>query len=205
VSALQKAIRRSQVKAAAYWTVELFQSGYGTWLWSRMKTIASEDIGPAERNLPAQIETLHQWSERERKRGRGGGSMEAVHAAILLATAKKSRLACRMVISLGSNSHERYEIPDEALDKHTRRGRQMGRGIDHFLDEAARLIDPPEDVEAYLKELEVEYDQHRRRMIAKDETLPKNPWAESNRSDTAERSRPQEFGQLRIGTQEDER
>lgn len=101
--------------------------------------------------------------------------MEAVHAAILLATAKKSRLACRMAISLGSNFHERYEIPDEALDRHTRRGRHMGRGMEHFLSEAARLIDPPEDVEAHLDDLEVEYAEHGRRMIAKDETLPKNP------------------------------
>jgi hypothetical protein len=32
------------------------------------------------------------------------------------------------------------EIPDEALDMHTARGRQMGRGKQHFLDESGRLV-----------------------------------------------------------------
>src|SRR5690625_1039311 len=31
------------------------------------------------------------------------------------------------------------EIPDEAKDMHTRAGRQMGRGIDHFFEEGAKL------------------------------------------------------------------
>ena len=31
------------------------------------------------------------------------------------------------------------EIPDHALDMHTARGRRMGRGKQHFLEEAGRL------------------------------------------------------------------
>jgi hypothetical protein len=31
------------------------------------------------------------------------------------------------------------EIPDHALDMHTARGRRLGRGKQHFLDEAGRL------------------------------------------------------------------
>ena len=32
------------------------------------------------------------------------------------------------------------EIPDIALDKHTTRGQEMGRGSEHFLHEASKVI-----------------------------------------------------------------
>lgn len=184
VSAMQKAIRRSQVKEANYWAVELHNSGYTAWLWKRLDEILSEDIGPADRYLPAQIAALRDTCMGLAKKG--GGNLQVVHAVTLMATAKKSRLVCRIAISENSDHHERYEIPDEALDRHTRRGRQMGRGVDHFLDEAAKLIDPPADVEAHLAEVDREYAEHRRRLIRRDATLPNNPW----RRDVPTRSGP---------------
>ena len=34
-------------------------------------------------------------------------------------------------------------IPDCALDQHTMKGKAMGRGLDHFRKEGAKLIPPP--------------------------------------------------------------
>jgi hypothetical protein len=34
-------------------------------------------------------------------------------------------------------------IPDFALDIHTMKGKAMGRGLDHFRKEGAKLIPPP--------------------------------------------------------------
>ena len=34
-------------------------------------------------------------------------------------------------------------IPDYALDMHTIRGKAMGRGLDHFRKEGAKLVPPP--------------------------------------------------------------
>lgn len=142
VSALQKAIRRSNPEQAVFWAVELYESGYANWLWKRLRTICSEDIGPADRYLPAQIATLNEWSDRERPKG--GGGMEMVHAVLLLASARKSRVACWSVIAMAAPGEPRFQIPDEALDQHTRRGRSMGRGLPHFMAEAQKLIDPDE-------------------------------------------------------------
>ena len=47
VSALQKAVRRSDPDAALYWSAELFKSGYAAWAWKRLKVIMTEDVGPA--------------------------------------------------------------------------------------------------------------------------------------------------------------
>jgi hypothetical protein len=146
ISAVQKAIRRSQVKEAVYWATELFESGYHNWLWSRLFTICSEDIGPADRYLPATLAALYDRAMTEKKKGAGG--METVHAAILLATAPKSRIACWMVLEQVSDHADRIEIPDEALDQHTRAGRQMGRGYEHFVNEAQQLIDPEDAAQA---------------------------------------------------------
>jgi hypothetical protein len=39
--------------------------------------------------------------------------------------------------------------PVWALDKHTMKGKTMGRGLDHFRAEGARLIPPPTEDDPY--------------------------------------------------------
>ena len=40
-------------------------------------------------------------------------------------------------------------IPDYALDMHTMRGKAMGRGLDHFRKEGAKLVPPPTEPDPY--------------------------------------------------------
>jgi hypothetical protein len=177
VSALQKAIRRSQVRQAVYWGMELYISGYAAWMWARLQEISSEDIGPADRYLPATLAALRESSDLKRKKKNSGG-MEAVHALILLATAPKSGIACWMVMVATGDHHERYEIPDEARDQHTRAGRQMGRGVDHFVEEGAKKIQPrdyQEDPGNFLAQIENEYLDQWHRACNGDRDLPDNP------------------------------
>ena len=42
-SAMQKAIRRSDLKLAGYFALELFESGFWLYLWKRLLTISAED------------------------------------------------------------------------------------------------------------------------------------------------------------------
>ncbi|KRQ92668.1 hypothetical protein CQ10_29535 [Bradyrhizobium valentinum] len=44
------------------------------------------------------------------------------------------------------------EIPDYALDQHTMKGKAMGRGLDHFRKEGAKLIPPPTEPDPYIEE-----------------------------------------------------
>jgi hypothetical protein len=141
VSAMQKAIRRSQVEQAVYWAMELYGSGHQTWMWNRLQEILSEDIGPADRYLPATINALRETSDAKRKKHKWGG-MEATHAVILMATAEKNGIACFMSMVASEDYHQRFEIPDEAKDMHTRAGRKMNRGVDHFIEEGALKVQP---------------------------------------------------------------
>ncbi len=43
-------------------------------------------------------------------------------------------------------------IPDWANDRHTLAGRKLGRGLDHFRKEGAKLVPPPKGDDPYVEE-----------------------------------------------------
>ena len=142
VSALQKAIRRCQVDDALYWAVDMYLTGYDEYCWKRLKVIASEDVGPAEPHLPATLAALYQtYTELKKKKDpHDPQKLQFVHAVILVAQARKSRVVDHALIHHFCNHAQlKREVPDCALDKHTLRGKQMGRGFDHFFAEGGRL------------------------------------------------------------------
>lgn len=178
VSAFQKAIRRGDPDAALYWGFEVYKSGYPDWAWKRLRIIATEDVGvAAPAGFQADIEALYgRYVDFKRKLGTRASADEGLfwfcHATILCATAPKSRLVDWAFMAHAGEHVERRDLPDEALDVHTRRGRRRGRGWDHFLAESGRI----EPFDGDLAELEAEYRDHFRRTVAKDSTLPDNPW-----------------------------
>jgi hypothetical protein len=188
ISAVQKAIRRSQPREAVYWGWELWASGYDNWAWARLNEILSEDIGIADRYLPATIKSLEGQSKFEKQKKNHGG-LQFVHAVLLMATAKKSRLVDWLLMEVNSNNCERLEIPDYALDRHTRRGLRMGRDWTHFMEHGARLIDPEpaaedhgfDSLQDWLDHIDQDSADHFDRRMAKDKTLPDNPWQERKR------------------------
>lgn len=109
---MQKAIRRADTEAAAYWTWQLEAAGLGPWAWRRLKIITSEDVGHAWPEGPAVINALHgTWRELLKAKRRGDGLLVLLHAAILLAEAPKSRLACWMAVAFDGGAVPKREIP----------------------------------------------------------------------------------------------
>lgn len=143
VSALQKCIRRGDEEGALHWAVEMDLSGYGAWVWKRLKVMASEDVGLAEPGIVAEIGALNAtWIDLRKKKDDRQQSwrLMLVHAVLLLARARKSRIVDHALIAHYS-SDERREVPDVALDKHTREGKKRGRGFEHFWTEGTLLAD----------------------------------------------------------------
>jgi replication-associated recombination protein RarA len=145
-SSLQKAIRRSEVDEACYWASELDLSGYSEYLWKRLTVICSEDIGTAWREGPAVIEALYQgWKRLRAKKDRNRPEgLLCAHATVLLATADKSRYAnsAALVHWVAKDEGQVRDVPDHALDRHTRRGKSMGRDLAHFFEVGAKLVNP---------------------------------------------------------------
>lgn len=149
-SALQKSIRRGEIDEALFWATELDLAGYGEYVFKRLQIIASEDVGMAEPLAVVVIANLREaWREQRKKKDarHAPERLFLVHAVLYLATCSKSRLVDSALITFYEGPRPRREIPDYALDRHTRRGRALRRGWAHFFDEGTQLANaaPIED------------------------------------------------------------
>ena len=136
-SALQKSIRRNLESAAMFWAIEI-ESIQPTYLWNRLKIIASEDVGLADPMACVVIATLEQNYTDAKKRGSSSTVMFLSHAILHLARANKSRLVDWFLLH-AYRDPDKLEVPDFALDGHTARGKRLGRGPEYFLSESTRL------------------------------------------------------------------
>jgi hypothetical protein len=69
------------------------------------------------------------------------------NAIRMMARAPRSRAGCHFAAAIGLRSPEGFapEIPDWANDQHTLAGKKLGRGLDHFRREGAKLVPEPTD------------------------------------------------------------
>ena len=166
-STLQKSIRRADFKLAGYMAQELFASGYGNYCWKRLLTIGAEDC---ETFIQKELVALHYSYDFINKGIKAGepkkGRIFISKAVVMLCKAIKSRetdhlqnfiydkkigidddkLAQSLADDYDSNETI-LPIPDYAYDKHTLRGKKMGKtAIDFFKDEQDALLPFGEDV-----------------------------------------------------------
>ena len=74
------------------------------------------------------------------------------NAIRMMARAPKSRAGCHFAAAIGLRSMlEGFAptIPDWANDQHTLTGRKLGRGLDHFRSEGAKLVPPPKEPDPF--------------------------------------------------------
>lgn len=142
-SAFQKSIRRGDEEEALYWAVEFYDGGgrLTSYCWNRMFVMLSEDIGLANPQLPQQIWSLYQIFNhfKASKNSHEPEKLHFIHAVLLLVRSPKSRLVDWALIAAFKRHEPNREVPDYALDKHTRRGKAKGRGFKHFFEEGAKL------------------------------------------------------------------
>lgn len=154
ISALQKCLRRAMLDNALLlgWEMYLTSPELEDMLWSRLCVIAVEDIGMGNPQAPVLIETLFQQHLRY-ARPSGDRFLFAAHAIRVLAGSEKDRTSDDMVnwakqsVALGE---QRPDIPDIALDMHTRRGQEMGRDYRFFMEQASQVTpEMPEKDQRY--------------------------------------------------------
>jgi len=140
ISALQKEIRRGNEYDAVYWAVEL-ESFNSKALWNRLKVIASEDVGVAEPHAPLIIDALESMYHYSKERKKDEYRLFFVNAVSILVRAPKCRIVDNLTITVTGDIKlgKRLQMPDYAIDKHTFRGRRMGRGIKDFIEEGSKI------------------------------------------------------------------
>ncbi len=150
ISALQKFIRRGKTEEAARAAYELERTSeeLREYLWKRLLVISVEDIGLGEPLAPVQIFTLNQTRQLFLNTP-GEFGMFFVHAVRYLCHCKKERGSCNLSLLIQARMADGgipLEFPDYVYDRHTREGLRRGRGLWHFLEEAA-VVYPEAELE----------------------------------------------------------
>jgi len=141
ISTLQKEVRRGNADHAMYWAAELTDSGLIAHVLSRLEVMAQEDIGLGDPQAvifaAVAINKARDWV----KKKNDAYWLALANAVSTLCAARKSRHAdeFQCVIRGRRKRGLRLEIPDYGLDKHTRAGKKLGRGMRHFLTDGAVL------------------------------------------------------------------
>ncbi|MDD4817321.1 MAG: hypothetical protein PHI85_05065 [Victivallaceae bacterium] len=149
VSAMQKFIRRSMEKEALFCFYEMENAGLYSIAASRLMVCVYEDCGIANPDLVnsinQHIEQMNKWHTAK------NGAWRLVLGNIILQACrgKKTRIADHFVCSVAGKMANGWSVnlddyEEFVFDKHTSRGKKMGRGLDHFFKEGIKLIESTE-------------------------------------------------------------
>jgi replication-associated recombination protein RarA len=143
ISALQKEIRRGHTENAALLAYELATTSreLEQKMWDRLCIISVEDIGFGDVSAPVLIEALDRLRQRFQY-GEGDRTIFAIHAVRYLSGCSKDRGSDEMLnwMRMSDAKPESHPvIPDYAIDMHTRRGIELGRGTLEFWNEGSRV------------------------------------------------------------------
>jgi len=147
ISALQKEIRRGHFENACFFCMELLDSGekFINKFWERMLVIVVEDISDTQaiiaiNNLKKTYFELKETKQCDR-------DMQAIKAVQILCEAKKDRIVSEIYDYLKIKRKEglRIDIPNYAIDMHTKKGKKEGKDYLHFLETSSKVNNPKEN------------------------------------------------------------
>jgi len=151
LSAMQKCIRRGLEREAMEFAVELLHTSkaFHSMVCNRLEIISHEDIETvaAPHIVPFVATALAQSRDRYKLDNPGEARLMVGNVIRLLCASPKSRKGTHFAAAIGLRAIlEDFvpEIPDWADDQHTLRGKRLGRGIEYFRKESAKLDPPPE-------------------------------------------------------------
>lgn len=148
-SALQKSCRRGKVKIAAFFALELYSSGYWSYVWKRLLTISAEDCyGCITQEIKSLYDSFMIINDKDRKNC-PKGRVFISKAVIILCVAKHSRDADHLsnlyydggkyddeeiaeFVRTLTEEERRPEIPEYTYDCHTIKGKRRGATKEQF-------------------------------------------------------------------------
>lgn len=128
--------------------------GFFTLTCNRLEIVSHEDIDTAlaPHVVPFVAVCVEQAKRMYDPNEIGRSRMFIGNAIRMMARARKSREAVHFGIAIGLANligGKVPVVPDWAHDRHTLKGRQMGRGWRHFREEGAKLVPPPTEPDQY--------------------------------------------------------
>lgn len=153
-SALQKSIRRGDVRLAGYMAIELFPR-FSEYAWKRLLTISAEDCyGVITKEIMALYDAFHVINKGNKQKDKG--RIFIAKAVILLCQTKHNRdsdILTNYVYDkkyditddqiealMDEVRNERPEIPEYVYDVHTLKGKRMGKTKQDFFKEEEEAL-----------------------------------------------------------------
>jgi replication-associated recombination protein RarA len=145
ISALQKEIRRGHTENAVRLAYEMLKTSpdLEAKLWKRLMVISIEDIGMGNPQAPILINALFEMHDRFSE-GAMDRPLFALHAVRFLSESEKDRSSDEMSFWI-KMTDQAPDIPEYAIDMHTKRGAEMGRDLAYFFEEGSKVS--PEKIE----------------------------------------------------------
>ena len=158
-SALQKSIRRADIRIAGYFVTELFESGFHNYAWKRLVTVSAEDCRDFVTQEIMALRAAYYFINKAVKKGAPPkGRIFLAKAVIVLCQSIKSRDADLLTNyiydqnkMLPTEEIDRLleevrataqPIPEYAFDVHTKRGKDMGKTKEMFFSEEQEALNP---------------------------------------------------------------
>lgn len=151
-SAMQKAIRRADVRVAGYFALELWHSNYQSYVWKRLLTISAEDCyGLITKEIEA-LHNAHDFINEKAKQPKG--RIFVSKAVILLCEVSKNRDADHLQNLIYDRDEIEVQkwiydvrrdpiaVPQYTFDVHTRKGKMMGKTKKQFFKEELHALKP---------------------------------------------------------------
>jgi len=148
ISAVHKSIRRGEERLAMSYVMELYAHGTKantTMILNYLIWVLHEDIGLGS---PQTIVAVHLMVNELRElvkddAKKKNATLMLANVVLLMCRSQKSRLAVEFERVVTWDIEEKGgppPFPDWVFDCHTAKGKKLGRGIEHFLEEGARLF-----------------------------------------------------------------
>jgi hypothetical protein len=149
---MRKRIRRGLEREAMEFACELIHTSKA-FTGSKSSTTKTSTRWPPH-VVPFVATALAQSRDRYSK-SIGEAGLMVGNAIRIMCPSSKSRAGCHFAAAIGLRSIlEQFAptIPDFANDQHTLVGKELGRGLDHFRSEGAKLVPEPTEPDLFVEE-----------------------------------------------------
>lgn len=158
-SALIKEIRRGNEEAALYWMLEMaaMPAEISEAMWADLAVFSHEDVGlanPQATGVVIAAKAVYDLLPTDDRRR----ELTLAQAVCYLARSKKTRYVTELLghVTHARTAGMRLTVPDYAIDMHTNEGRAMGRGLVHYLTDAAALNNENKSFPAQYRDMAIE-------------------------------------------------
>lgn len=159
MSAMQKFIRRSMEQEAMFCFLEMEGAGFYHIIKNRLIVTIYEDVGMGNIDLVNSIQPHIQQMDAFYTKKNGAWRLVLSNIILQACRGKKTRIADNFVSAIAAKMCSGWLIDfdehDFVYDMHTRKGRQMGRGYEHFDAEASKIVEATEFPEYRDMEIEI--------------------------------------------------